>query len=125
MRVRNVGSARGREVAQLYLAYPAGAGEPPFVLRGFESTGSLAPGEAAVLTFRLSKRDLSVWSEEVGPVAEGGPEGREEGGGGGGWRVAEGAFGLSVGASSRDPRLRWSVQVRCGEKCDHDGFYGQ
>jgi beta-glucosidase len=33
--IKNTGSAYGAEVAQLYLAFPAAAGEPPKVLRGF------------------------------------------------------------------------------------------
>ncbi|KAF7966462.1 hypothetical protein HWV62_38330, partial [Athelia sp. TMB] len=34
--VKNTGALAGNEVAQLYLGFPASAGEPPRVLRGFE-----------------------------------------------------------------------------------------
>jgi beta-glucosidase len=33
--IKNTGSVYGAEVAQLYLGFPASAGEPPKVLRGF------------------------------------------------------------------------------------------
>jgi len=33
--IKNSGSVYGAEVAQLYLGFPANAGEPPKVLRGF------------------------------------------------------------------------------------------
>jgi beta-glucosidase len=33
--IKNTGSIYGAEIAQLYLGFPADAGEPPKVLRGF------------------------------------------------------------------------------------------
>ena len=33
--IKNTGGVYGAEVAQLYLGFPANAGEPPKVLRGF------------------------------------------------------------------------------------------
>ena len=95
--VRNVGRSAGREVAQLYLAYPGDAGEPPLVLRGFAKTDVLAVGGAETLSFGLTRRDLSVWDD----VAT--PQGR--------WRVAPGTFGVHVGASSRDLRLSCAFEV--------------
>ena len=97
--VSNVGQAAGGEIAQLYLSYPADAGEPPLVLRGFQPTRVLQPGEAQSLAFRLTRRDLSVWAASTAALTEGG------------WRVASGSFELSVGASSRDPRLTWTFEV--------------
>jgi beta-glucosidase len=86
--VQNTGAAVGKEVAQLYLAFPAAAGEPPLVLRDFAAL-PLAPGEAATVEFVLDSRDYSVWN--VAAYA---------------WEPAAGEYGVAVGASSRDIRLR-------------------
>ena len=86
--VQNTGAVVGREVAQLYLAFPDGAGEPPLVLRDFAAL-PLAPGETTLVEFVLDERAYSVWS-----VAEYA------------WQpVRGGRYGVSVGASSRDIRL--------------------
>ncbi|KAL1522272.1 hypothetical protein AB1Y20_017266 [Prymnesium parvum] len=92
VRVRNVGGASGAEVAQLYVAFPPAAGEPPLVLRAFAKTALLPPGEAGVVSLRLWPRDLAVWSA-------------------GAWTLAEGHFGLRVGASSRDIRLSHDLHL--------------
>ena len=81
------------ESVQLYLSYPQSAAEPPLVLRAFEQTGEIAPGQSRTLTLQLTRRDCSVWSVDA------------SGGGAGGWRLATGRFTLSVRASSRDMRL--------------------
>mmetsp|Transcript_55972 Transcript_55972/g.147023 ORF Transcript_55972/g.147023 Transcript_55972/m.147023 type:complete len:201 (-) Transcript_55972:295-897(-) len=99
VRVRNVGNASGSEVVQLYVEFPQEAGEPPRVLRAFRKTKLLAPGEATDVTLSLSMRDLAVWA----------PAGGERGDGG--WAPISGRFGVVVGASSRDERLRGSVST--------------
>ena len=81
-------AAHGAEVAQLYLGFPAAAGEPPQVLRGFQKL-HLAPGAEATATFELGAGDLSVWSAE-----------KHE------WSPVSGKFGVFVGASSRDILLK-------------------
>lgn len=85
--VTNSGGVAGREVVQLYVAFPASAGEPPAQLRGFEVV-DLAPGATATVSFTLAPRDLSVW--DTAAYA---------------WAPAAGAFGILVGASSRDIRV--------------------
>lgn len=55
--VQNTGSRAGTEIAQLYLGYPSGAGEPPKVLRGFEAI-ALGAGMSASVTFPLMPRDI-------------------------------------------------------------------
>jgi len=62
--VTNAGKVAGREVAQLYLKYPAAAGEPPLVLRGFEVL-KLEPGAQGVARFKLEKKDVSIWDVTV------------------------------------------------------------
>jgi beta-glucosidase len=86
--VTNTGRRAGAEVAQLYLAFPAAAGEPVLQLRGFEKV-FLAPGAAAAVAFPLGPRALSVWD----PASHR-------------WAEVRGEFGAAVGASVADIRLR-------------------
>jgi beta-glucosidase len=88
--VTNIGSVDGSEVAQLYLTFPAGAGEPPRVLKGFQKV-AVPVGDTATVTFPLMAVDLSIWDPSHG-----------------GFVVQHGEFGVSVGASSRDIRLKGS-----------------
>ncbi|KAH7106678.1 glycoside hydrolase superfamily [Auriculariales sp. MPI-PUGE-AT-0066] len=85
--VRNSGAVDGHEVAQVYLGFPASAGEPPKILRGFERT-LLKKGQTSTVTVELTKRDISIW--DVTKQA---------------WVVPSGKFTVYVGASSRDIRL--------------------
>ena len=78
-------------VVQLYVAFPAVAGEPPRVLRGFERVSAPSGGAAVRVAFTLSARDFSVWRE-----------GEAEAGSEGSWQRPRGAFGVHVGTSSRD-----------------------
>lgn len=55
--VTNTGAFAGTEKPQLYLGYPAGAGEPPKVLRGFEEV-ELAVGASSTVKMTLSQRDF-------------------------------------------------------------------
>jgi len=48
--VTNTGSRAGTDVAQLYVADPAAAGEPPHQLKGFQRV-TLNPGASATVTF--------------------------------------------------------------------------
>jgi len=86
--VRNTGRRAGAEVAQLYLGFPAAAGEPPRQLKGFERV-ELAPGQARRVTIRLDARDFSVW--DTGRHA---------------WRPVPGGFTVRVGDSSRSLPLQ-------------------
>ena len=60
--VRNTGSMAGREVAQLYVGFPATVSRPHKLLRGFASV-MLEPGEARRIEFAVSLTDLSWWDE--------------------------------------------------------------
>jgi beta-glucosidase len=91
--VINSGGVAGREVPQLYVGFPASAGEPPSQLRGFQVV-SLTPGDSEAVTFTLVPRDLSTWDVD-----------------GYKWALAAGSFGIFVGASSEDIRMMGSLAV--------------
>ena len=78
---------------QLYLDFPAAAGEPPNQLKGFQKV-HLDVGASATVTIPLAPRDFSVWSVEAR-----------------GWVVAHGEFGVAVGSSSADRRLVGKLTV--------------
>ncbi|ORX36015.1 glycosyl hydrolase family 3 N terminal domain-domain-containing protein [Kockovaella imperatae] len=58
--VQNVGPVNGCDIPQLYLEYPASAGEPPRVLRDFTKL-NLDPGATSTIQFTLSNYDVSIW----------------------------------------------------------------
>jgi hypothetical protein len=93
-RVANTGRRRGKEVAQLYVGDPeASVARPPRELKAFAKV-DLDAGETETLTFRLDARDLSYWS----PTAAD-------------WVLEAGEFALAIGASSRDLRLRITIDI--------------
>jgi beta-glucosidase len=88
--VRNVGATKGAEVAQLYVVPPSSGGYQQ--LKGFHKTDVLAVGEAERVTLRFDARTFSAFLD-------------------GAWRPVPGTHELRVGASSRDARLRGTVDV--------------
>ena len=105
LNVSNTGGVAGAEVAQIYVAYPAAAGEPALVLRAYAKTAVLPPGATERLSFSLSRRDLSTWNEHGGSDdADGSPLGD--------WQLAVGQFTVHAGASSRDLRLQHAIDVQ-------------
>ncbi|MCL2730832.1 MAG: glycoside hydrolase family 3 C-terminal domain-containing protein [Actinomycetia bacterium] len=80
--VTNTGSRAGSDVAQLYLGDPAAAGEPVRQLEGFRKV-SLEPGQSAPVSFTLTPRQLSWWSD-----------------GANGWTQSPGQYQVYVGDSS-------------------------
>lgn len=85
--LENVGGHDGAEVGQLYLSFPASAGEPPRQLKGFHKQ-FLAAGAKRRVTLDLTKRDFSIWDVEAHD-----------------WQEQSGEFLLEVGSSSADIRL--------------------
>ena len=84
---------RKKKISQVYLHFPAGAGEPPSVLRGFTDV-ELQPREEKSVNVTLSRYDLSVWDV---PSQS--------------WMRALGTYSLSVGASSRNFRLKGTLPL--------------
>jgi beta-glucosidase len=82
VRVTNVGDRAGTATPQAYVAFPRGAGEPPWQLEGYAKV-ALARGESRRVSFPIAARDLSVFDN-------------------GRWTVPSGRFALAVGSSSRD-----------------------
>lgn len=97
--VTNTGAVGGKIAVQLYLGFPDGIGYdvPVRQLRGFEKV-ELAVGESSIVEFALTRRDISVWSEDVGawvvPRAKGS-------GSGSGMVGRVGRYKVFVGGSSR------------------------
>jgi beta-glucosidase len=92
--VVNTGKRAGTEVVQLYVGDPQSrVARPARELKDFAKL-RLAPGGAETVTFDLDSRDLSYWSASQRR-----------------WVLEAGAFDLWVGRSSRDLRLRVTVEV--------------
>ncbi|KAJ1308797.1 hypothetical protein OPQ81_004487 [Rhizoctonia solani] len=87
-KVANSGTQKATEIAQLYLGFPASAGEPPKNLRGFEEV-PLAVGASSTVTMNLSTRELSIWDT---PSRS--------------WKRPAGTFTVYVGSSHSDIRLQ-------------------
>ncbi len=99
--VRNTSARAGTEVVQLYLGLPepdASVRQPPRALKGIAKIG-LGVGERRRVSFSVDRRALSYWDAAADA-----------------WAVAPGCYGVMVGRSSRDIRLRGTLAVRseCG-----------
>jgi beta-glucosidase len=88
--IRNAGSRRGSEVAQVYVGPASGAGIEMAVrsLAGFKRV-ELDPGRSARVSIHVGARSLSYWAVEKG-----------------GWALAASGRTIYVGSSSRDIRLQ-------------------
>jgi beta-glucosidase len=91
--ISNTGAVDGAEVAQLYIGFPAAAGEPPKLLKGFQKVFVTA-GYQTTVSFTLNAQTLSWW--DVVPDA---------------WSLLPGTYTVFVGSSSRDIRLTGTLTV--------------
>jgi beta-glucosidase len=99
--ITNTGSVDGSEIVQLYVADPdAAVRRPVRELRGFEKV-TLRPAQACDITFDLTSRDFAYWDSAARATAE-----RP-----GAWRLEGGEFVIEIGASSRDTRLRSTLEL--------------
>ena len=93
--VQNTGARAGREVVQLYLAYPeANVDRVPQELKGFEKV-ELMPGESKTVSIQLDRRSFAYYDVRAS-----------------GWMVETGPVEIRVGSSSRDIRLKAVIQVQ-------------
>ncbi len=90
--MKNVGARAGSDVPQLYIDDPAGAGEPPKQLKGYQRV-FLRPKQSVVVTLALTSRSFAQWNTTSRS-----------------WAVTPGLYRLLVGASSSDIRLRGFVR---------------
>ncbi|MEO6387790.1 MAG: glycoside hydrolase family 3 C-terminal domain-containing protein, partial [Croceibacterium sp.] len=91
VRLKNTGTRASSEVAQVYLGFPDGTGEPPRQLKGF-ARAELAPGEQRVVEIALPPEAFRHWDSAAAT-----------------WQVAPGAYRVLVGRSSRD--IVWEGSV--------------
>ena len=82
--VRNTGPRRGSDVAQVYVGPLAGGWEAPKRLGGFQKV-DLAPGASRTVSVTIDPRLLATFDEAAHQ-----------------WRIAPGAYKVTVGQSSRD-----------------------
>mmetsp|Transcript_37405 Transcript_37405/g.83524 ORF Transcript_37405/g.83524 Transcript_37405/m.83524 type:complete len:442 (+) Transcript_37405:2-1327(+) len=90
--VKNVGNTAGSDIVQLYLRFPstlpAIKKEPATILRHFQRTRELQPGEEQDLVFLIRPRDEMIWDDGISS-----------------WTMVYGDFTVGIGASSRELRL--------------------
>ncbi|SEL59637.1 beta-glucosidase [Pseudoxanthomonas sp. GM95] len=84
VRVTNTGKRAGTQTVQLYLTYPASAGEPPRQLVGF-AQATLAAGASTVVEISVSADAGKIWDTAAK-----------------GWMQPAGSYRLEVGTSSAD-----------------------
>lgn len=89
--VTNTGIRSGTEVAQLYVGYPAAAGEPPRALKAFTRV-TLAPGQRRTVLFQLDRDAFQSWDTQARN-----------------WGVTPGSYQVWVGDSSRKLPLHSSI----------------
>lgn len=80
--ITNTGRQPGAEVPQLYLHFPAAAGEPIWSLKGFDKV-DLQPGQSQTVSFPITNQTLRTFSNRTG-----------------GWDVVPGIYTAAVGSSS-------------------------
>jgi len=95
--VTNKGKVAGREVAELYVAAPAGGLEKPArELKAFAKTKLLAPGEFETLTMKVSAYEMASFNEATSS-----------------WETAAGTYQVLFGASVED--IRATASFRFGK----------
>lgn len=88
----NIGPVRGSEIAQLYISLPPMPGnhiQPVSQLKGFRKVKDIEPGKTRSVTIKLDKYAVSYWDEGIKS-----------------WRAEIGKYGVMIGASSEDIKLR-------------------
>lgn len=93
-KVKNTGCCTGKEVVQLYVSQPGSeVMRPVRELKDFQKI-SLKPGEEKEVEFVLSGRDFAYYEEKIHD-----------------WYVQSGNFVIEIGSSSRDIRLKESIEI--------------
>jgi beta-glucosidase len=100
--VSNTGKVKGKEVIQLYVADKQSTVQRPVKeLKAFDKI-ELEPGESQEVNFTLTKRDFSYYSKVYDR-----------------WLAESGEFDILIGSSSRDIRLKGSLNLSNTEKLNY------
>ena len=92
--VKNTGERAGAEIVQVYVAPPkASVARPPSELKGFTKV-KLNRGESREVRITLRPSALAYYDDKSGK-----------------WKAEPGEYGILVGASSRDIRLRGKIKL--------------
>ena len=91
--LKNTGTRAGSEVAEVYVALPASAGEPPKRLAGWSKV-LLNPGESREVTLSINPRELSIYDESNNA-----------------WKQLPGRYTFMVGGSSKDLPLHQEINL--------------
>jgi len=92
--VKNSGQRDGREVAEVYAALPAEAGEPPKRLVGWSKV-MLKAGESREVEIHVDPRYLSIYDEASNS-----------------WKLPSGEYTILVGGSSQNLPLKASLKLK-------------
>ncbi len=92
--VKNTGSRVGAEIAEVYAALPASAGEPPKRLVGWSKV-RLNPGESREVSVTVDPKYLSIFDEAAD-----------------GWKLVAGSYSFMVGGSSQALPLSEKVTLK-------------
>jgi len=92
-KVTNAGSQAGTEIAEVYVALPASAEEPPKRLVGF-SRVALAAGESKTVSIAIDPEYLSIFDVAADK-----------------WKMVPGSYTFMVGGSSKDLTLSKAVSM--------------
>ncbi len=92
--VKNTGNRAGAEIAEVYVALPAEAGEPPKRLVGFSKV-QLNPGENKEVSVSIDPAYLSIYDEAASS-----------------WKLVPGSYSFMVGGSSQDLPLDQKVNLK-------------
>jgi beta-glucosidase len=93
--IKNIGKKKGSEIAQLYIQDPeCTIPRPVKELKGFRKV-DLIPGENTTVEMALQKQDFSFWN----------PKTKD-------WFIEKGRFNIFVGSSSKDIKLKKSIELQ-------------
>jgi beta-glucosidase len=92
--VENTGSRAGAEIAEVYAALPATAGEPPKRLAGWSKV-KLRAGESREVSVTVDPKYLSVYNENSN-----------------GWKLVPGSYTLMAGGSSQNLPLNEKIDLK-------------
>ncbi len=94
--VQNTGKRAGQEIAQVYLSFPASAGEPPKRLIGWQKI-ALKPGESRTVSLTIDPLYLSIFDPATNR-----------------WKVVPGEYRVMAGPSSAALPLSSNVKLDGG-----------